>query len=269
MSLFSKLLHTVQATDQPGRYTVEIDDTWVQGRTTFGGLTVCVVVHAIQKEVPNDRALRNLAVTFVGPVPVGKHEISIRTLREGGSVTHFQGEMTCNGEVAVSVAASFAKGRDSRLKVAGPALPDAPLPTALNRMPLNAHAPSFLKHFDLRFVAGSPPFSNSDDPDCKLWLTFAEETPCTLAAIVALADVPPVPGMSMMKPPGAGSSLSWYLEFPSPNALSIGASKTPWLYYDYRAQSAADGYFHNYATVWNEEGTPVLYSRQVATLFEK
>lgn len=269
MSEFSRLLSTVQASDQPGSYRVEIGDAWMQGRTTFGGLTASLIIHAIQKEVPADRALRNLSVTFVGPVPVGEHQIAIRVLRAGGSVTHYQGEMICNGDIAVSLSASFGKSRDSRLRVDGPALPSVPAPAELKTMPFNSKAPSFLKHFDLRFVSGSPPFSNSDDPDFKLWFTFLEDTPTSLAAIIALADVPPMPGMSMMRPPGAGSTLSWYVEFPNPDAINSHNGNTPWLYYDYRAQSGADGYFHNYATAWNEEGTAVLYSRQVATLFEK
>jgi acyl-CoA thioesterase len=269
MSKFLQLLNSVQAGDQLGRYSVEIDAAWMQGRTTFGGLTAALIIHAIQQQVPADRALRSLSVSFIGPVPVGAHEIRIRTLREGGSVSHYHGEMVCDGEVTASLSAAFGKSRDSRLSVSGPRMPNVPRPAELQPMPNNPNALGFLTLFDLRFVSGAPPFSNAEKPDFSLWLSFLEDTPSTLAAIVALADVPPMPGINMLRPAGAGSSLSWYLEFPNPVVDSEAGDSSAWLFYDYRAQSAADGYFHNYATVWSENGTPILYSRQVATLFEK
>lgn len=264
MSKFSQLLDTIQASNQPGSFTVEIDDTWMQGRTTFGGLTAALIIHAIQKSVAADRLPRSLSVNFIGPVSQGQHEIKVRALREGGSVSHFQGEMVCNGEVAVSLSVSFGKSRESRLKITGPSLPPVSAFADTSPMPKREGAPGFLQHFDLRFVSGAPPFSGADEADFSLWLGFKDDTPSNLAALVALGDVPPMPGLNMMKPPGAGSSLSWYLEFP--NHLS---EDTQPLFYDYKAQSGANGYFNNYATIWAADGTPVMYSRQVATLFEK
>jgi acyl-CoA thioesterase len=269
MSKFATLLKTIEASNQPGCFRVSIDDSWIQGRTTFGGLTAALIVAAIQQQVPNDRVLRTLSVSFIGPVPMGTHEIRIRALREGGSVSHYHGEMICDGEVSASLSAAFGKGRDFRLQVSGPEIPQVPAHGDLREMRHNPNAPGFLQNFDLRGVSGSPPFSNAAEADFSLWLNFLEDTPNSLPALVALADVPPIPGMNMMRPPGAGSSLSWYLEFPNPSAQLDGEENTAWMYYDYRCQSAADGYFHNQATIWSEDGTPILYSRQVATLFEK
>ena len=264
MNKYVELLQTIEATDQPSCFTVHIDESWAQGRTTFGGLTASLIVHAIMKQVPEDRPLRNLAVNFVGPVPVGTHEIRIRALREGGSVSHYQGEIVCDGNVTVTLTVAFGKSRASRFKFDGPSMPTVPSPLDLQSMPRHPGAPQFLQHFDLRFVAGALPMSGGDEPDLALWIRFNEDVTLSTPAMIAFADVPPMPGLNMMRPPGAGSSLSWYLEFPN-----YADANTQWLYYDYQAQSAADGYFNNFATAWAEDGRPLLYSRQVAMLFEK
>ena len=99
-----------------------------------------------------------------------------------------------------------------------------------------------------------------------LWLRFKEAGKLDLAALIAIADVPPMPGLNMIKHPGVGSSLSWYLEFPS---QVPSADMSDWNFYDYRSQSAGNGYFHNYATIWDASGKAIMFSRQVATVFEK
>ncbi|QQD16989.1 thioesterase family protein [Spongiibacter nanhainus] len=265
MQTFSTILDSLQAIDDD-HYNVSYDDSWLQGRTAFGGLSASLVVAAMAQTVPEDRALRALSVSFVGPATPGQHSIRLRRLREGGSVSHLQGELVCDGEVATSVSAAFGSGRSSSYLQSAPPRPDCKKPEECERLPfIQGLTPDFTQHFEMRLTHGALPGAKADSADYGLWLRFVEPTPTSIASLIALADVPPMPGLNVVQAMKAGSSLSWYLEFP---AGLDGSDMNDWWYYDYRCQSAADGYFNNTATIWDPSGRPAMFSRQVAVVFE-
>lgn len=264
---FDKLLSTVVPTSQTGEFNASIQPSWLQGRTAFGGLSTALVVQAMLQQIEPERQLRTLAVSFVGPAPAGDHVITTRTLREGGSVTHMQGELLCAGDVAVSVNAAFGKARASRIALPGPKLPSLTSPKDSTQFPyVEGLTPEFTRHFDMRLERGAMPFSGADSADFAMWVRFREAQSMTLAHLIAMGDVPPMPGLNMIKPPGVGSSLSWYVEFPA-NIPELQADE--FVYFDYRSQAAGDGYFNNVATLWSPGGQPLMFGRQVATIFER
>ena len=266
-SAFDLLLATVKGTATKGHYDVQIDPSWLQGRTAFGGLSTSLVFEAMQQQVESGRHLRTLAVSFVGPATAGEHSIVTRTLREGGSVTHMQGELVCDGGIAVSVNAAFGKARTSSIAIAGPAMPDAPAPANCKAFPyIEGITPEFTKHFDMRLAYGAMPFSGANSADFGMWIRFREAQQLSQSHLVALGDVPPMPGLNMISPPGVGSSLSWYLEFPA-DLPALRADE--FVYFDYRCQAAGDGYYNNTATLWTEAGQALMFGRQVATVFER
>jgi acyl-CoA thioesterase len=264
---FKALLSTVCASENANEYTAYVDETWLQGRTAFGGLSAALIVKAMLNQVPTDRHLRSLSVMFIGPVPAGDHRIILRELRVGGSVTHIQGEILCNGEVAATASAAFGKDRPSAITLPAPTIPSAAPPDTLEPAPyIEGLSPSFTQHFDMRMCTGALPYSQADSPDFSGWMRFKEAGELDLMALVALGDSPPMPGLNMIKYPGVGSSMSWYLEFPSELPK---VDMQDWLFYDYRSQAAGNGYFNNYATVWGKNGNAIMFSRQVATVFER
>lgn len=266
-SAFNQLLATVQAGDKAGEFDAEISPSWLQGRTAFGGLSTALVFEAMRQQLAPERQLRTLAVSFVGPAPAGAHKITTRILREGGSVTHIQGELWCEGEVAVSVNAAFGKKRQSKIHLPGPALAEVRSPDQSEAFPfIDGLTPEFTRHFDMRFEYGAMPFSGSDSADFGMWIRFREAQQLHMTHLLALGDVPPMPGLNMIKPPGVGSSLSWYVEIPA-SIPAINADE--FVYFDYRCQAAGDGYFNNIATLWSQAGEPLMFGRQVATVFER
>ena len=267
MSDFQALINSVVNNGEANQYSATVDESWLQGRTAFGGLSAALVVAAMNQQVPVNRRLRSMSVLFVGPVPAGEHAIQLRELRVGGSVSHLQGELICHDEVAVSVSAAYGKDRPSEIAIPGPALPELSDPESLAKLPyIEGLTPAFTQHFDMRIEYGSMPLTGADSADFGIWLRFPANRAIDIAALIALADAPPMPGLNVIKPPGIGSSLSWYLEFPRDLPA---ADASDWWYCDYRCQSAGNGYFHNYATIWGPDGRAVMFSRQVATVFEK
>ncbi|WP_027872904.1 acyl-CoA thioesterase [Spongiibacter marinus] len=267
MSAFDQLMAAVRGSD--GVYTANVEESWLQGRTAFGGLSSALIAQAMRSEIEPARRLRSLAVSFVGPAPAGNHQVVLRHLRDGGSVTHIQGELRCEGEVATAINATYGKDRQSAVAVEGPVMPESiPAPQDCMLLPfIDGLTPAFTQHFDMALASGHLPLSGGDSADFSLWLRFRDTTALSESALIALADAPPMPGLNMIKPPGVGSSLSWYLEFP--NAVNAGDAADNWWFMDYRSQAGSNGYFCNYATIWSPSGVPIMFSRQVATVFEK
>jgi acyl-CoA thioesterase len=267
MSDFETLMNSVVQTAEANHYRVDVEESWLQGRTAFGGLSTALVVAAMTKQAEGDRRLRSLSVLFVGPVPAGEHTVKLRELRVGGSVSHLQGELVCDGDVALSASAAYGKDRPSAVVVAGPDIPKLSDPETLQQMPyVEGLTPTFMQHFDMRIEYGQMPFSAGDSADFGIWLRFPKNRLVDLVSLIALADAPPMPGLNMIKAPGVGSSLSWYLEFPRDLP---DADAADWWYCDYRCQAAGNGYFHNNATIWGPDCKVVMFSRQVAMVFEK
>ncbi len=271
MQNFDQLLSAIKPTGEDGEYQTfhcEFGEDWLQGRTAFGGLSAGLIVHAMSLSVEADRRLRSIAVSFVGPAPAGQHTIRLRKLREGGSVTHLAGELLCNGEVATSLLATFGKARASTIEEALPAMPDnVGSPDEAQMLPyLEGLTPNFTQHYQMAFAYGSLPQTGADNCDFGVWMRFKQATQMSMAALVALGDIPPMPGINRTKPPAVGSSLTWYLEFPNDD---IQQAADDWWYMDYRCQSASDSYFHNHGTIWDSSGRAVLYSRQIAMVFQK
>ena len=84
---FSDLLDAVRSDPE-----VTIPAEWAQGRATFGGLVAALQYEALRAQVPADRPLRSLAITFVGPVaPDVPVSYQVEVLREGKAVSQLLG----------------------------------------------------------------------------------------------------------------------------------------------------------------------------------
>jgi acyl-CoA thioesterase len=82
MTSFSALLDAIRAAGNT--YHADIPEDWLQGRTSFGGLTAALCLAAAERALPDLRPLRSAQFTFVGPAG-GVVEMTPRLLRRGKS----------------------------------------------------------------------------------------------------------------------------------------------------------------------------------------
>lgn len=242
--------------------------SWGQGRATFGGLVAALVTRRMQREVADERPVRSLQISFVGPVTVeAPITIEAELLREGKAVSQVQGRLLQGGEVKLVMLGSFGGGRESAVEVAPVPAPEVPGPEALRSLPyLEGVAPAFIQHMDMRWTFGGFPFSGNPSREMGGWMAF-RETPEALtdAHLVALVDVWPPAVLPHLKRPVPASSLSWTLEFVYPRP-ALAASD--WLLYRASIDQAAAGYGHTQAQIWNQRGELVALSRQTVTVFD-
>src|SRR5450830_1493374 len=142
---------------------VTIPAEWAQGRASFGGLVAALQYEALRAQVPADRPLRSLAITFVGPVAPGvPASYQVEVLREGKAVSQLLGRVVQNGEVATLVQASFGASRESQVVVASEPPPTFKHWDECQELPyIQGVTPEFMRHLAMRWSVGGLPFTGS------------------------------------------------------------------------------------------------------------
>ena len=260
---FSALLN-----DVGNSQTLTIPASWGQGRTVFGGLSAALVYEAMRLKVKEERPVRSLAITFVGPLLVDQPiSLEVEVLREGKSVSQLLGRAVQAGEVKVLIQGSFGHARASAVKVSGLV---APAYSPWHEIPearfKPEKLPAFVRYLGVRWVEGDPPLSQSEGRRIGGWVRLRE---CVKEAIqvphlLALVDAWPPATLSHLAEPAPSSSLTWTIEFIHP----LPALTTEDFFaYQAHIEYAADGYGHIAANLWDDSGNLLALSRQVVTIF--
>ena len=253
--------------DSSGRQTVQFTPDWSQGRAAYGGLVAAVLLKAMRGQVPADRKLRSMTVSFVGPVAPEASTVTATVLRQGKSVTQVEARITQGDAIRAVAFASFGADRESGIQLAGATRPDAPDPAGMRSLPnIPGVTPTFLQHFQLCWTAGLPPFSGADSPDFAGWCRHAEPTEPDDIALVGLLDVWPPSVLPMMKKPAPASSLTWSIDLLVPESGSAGDD---WWFYDVKTQGAGHGFVQADARLWLPDGRLGAVSRQTAVVFDQ
>ena len=244
---------------------VSIDDSWKQGRATFGGVVAAIGNHAMRQLVPADRSLRSLQTTFVGPASApGTWRINTRVLRVGKAVTSVHCEIVDNGQVAAVLVGVYGAVRESVVNVRPEPVVAARAVTALNEVQGTHPSLQFLQYFAIRWSEGRPPYSGTPRTPTKAFLHHRDPAPTTESHVIALIDCIPTPAMSMFKAPAPASSLVWTLEF---FEHQFDYPHDAWWRIDTDIDAAGEGYVHQTGVLNNPDGRPVALSRQLFAVF--
>jgi acyl-CoA thioesterase len=246
--------------------SVDVPDTWTQGRTVFGGLQAALLVRAMRMRLPALPPLRSLQVAFVGPVLPGRLHLHVQCLRQGKSVTQVEARIVgTDGAIACLAIAVFGQARESALRW-GPTRPPVLLtPEASAQIPrVPGLSPAFTAFLEQRWSDGAMPFCGGATPRTQIHLRFRDEPRTDESTVIALADAIPSPGISVLRKPAPASSMTWTLEL-----LRDRVDDFPDGYWcmDAEATSAADGYIFQTATLWSPDGQAVALSRQGTAVF--
>lgn len=248
---------------------VTIPAEWAQGRATFGGLVAALQYEALRAQVPADRPLRSLAITFVGPVaPDVPASYQVEVLREGKAVSQLLGRVVQNGEVATLVQASFGASRPSEIDVASEPPPVFKHWDECQELPyIKGVTPEFMRHLAMRWSLGGLPFTGNKSRDMGGWVRLrgdVKEEPLTEAHILALVDAWPPALLPHLKQPAPGSTLTWTIEFIQPLQ---DLTTLDWCQYHVNIEHARDGYGHAAAALWSPTGELIALSRQTVVVF--
>ncbi|RBP50928.1 thioesterase family protein [Arenicella xantha] len=258
---FSELLDNLDSVS-PESWSVTITPNWMQGRTTYGGLSAALCLQAVLQEYSDLPPLRSAQINFIGPVG-GTVSIKTSILRQGRSVCFISAEMW--GEKGLGTHAVFCFGakRESRLNSDFTSRPTVPNIADSVEFFDTGQGPEFARNYDCVLASGGRPISGSKISEHYIWVRHKDRQANNLAALVGIADMPPPAVLPMFEDFAPISSMNWTLNFLSEDI----STEDGWWLMRSAAEHARDGYSSQDMQVWNSEGKLVISALQSVALF--
>lgn len=243
-----------------------VPENWMQGRTTYGGLTAALLLEAAtqgRKELP---PLRSAMINFVGPVSAPP-TLTTTTLRQGRNVTSLEARATVDGKLAATGAFSFGNAiPDTQIRQDNPA-PEAPAPEDCEPLiPAFAErfTPAFTQNFQTQLIEGDRPLSGSERGYIRCWTRHKDpESWSGLASLLCLGDILPPGIYPMLKRPGPNSSMNWLCNFLDDDPQTDDG----WWQVETTMSAAGDGYSSQVMRAWNRKGKLVIDGMQACLTF--
>lgn len=243
-------------------FAVTIPADWMQGRTTYGGMTAALCLEGVVRAFPDLPPLRSAQISFIGPAG-GDVTITASLLRRGKSVTFANGDLSAGGSLAARGVFAFGAARPSQFDLNFTARPAVTAPGDCPVYIPPGFGPSFAQHYDTRLAKGARPASAAAEHDHFIWVRHRDEGAASTVALLALADMPPPAVMPMLKEFAPISSMTWALNFLTEAPRTEGG----WWLLQSRAENAAEGYSSQDMLVWNAAREIVIAGRQSVAVF--
>lgn len=261
---FSEMLASLKQ-DADG-YGVVVPDDWLQGRTTYGGLSAALCVAAVEQAIGGKMPLRSAQFCFIGPT-FGAVHIHPTILRCGKTTTIVAVDLHANGALAVRGMLVFGAGRPSAFEYASLSPPSALEAPTDSCEPFfeGPGTPAFARHFEARQAGGAAMVSGAVSADFLVWVRHADrDAGSSLAALIALGDALPPPATALFKEPAPVSTITWSLDFP---IQPVQFPASGWLLMESRAETIAAGYSTQAMALWSPAGEAVMIGRQNVAIF--
>jgi len=245
-----------------GLWHCTVTDNWLQGRTTYGGLSAALCLKATQKNHPDLPPLRSAQVNFIGPV-AGDVSIAVKVMRQGRSVAYISAHMFGEKGLATHAVFCFGHRRESKLNRAFSTRPKVPGVSESKEFFDSDFGPSFAKNYECRLAQGGHPISGSPHHEHYIWARHNDRKATDMAALIGIADMPPPAVLPMFTEFAQISSMTWML-----NILTdtIDTEDGWWLMRS-AAEHACDGYSSQDMQIWNTQGQLIVTGRQNIAIF--
>ena len=258
---FTELCAAIQPL-RDGVFGVSVPESWMQGRTTYGGLSSALCYEAAIRMFDDLPPLRSAQISFVGPAG-GDVTMEATLLRQGRSVTFVNVDLVGPKGLATRCVFCFGAGRQSIFDKMFTDTPELPGPEDCEIVFPTEAGPSFARNYECLLAKGGRPVSASTEHDHYIWVRHQDEQASDLTALIALADMPPPAMLPMFPEIAPSSSMTWMMNFMTENPQTEGG----WWLLQSRAENAGEGYSSQDMIVWNRAGEPVIAGRQSVAIF--
>jgi acyl-CoA thioesterase len=260
MTAFTGLLAGIEAAGDG--FTALITEDWLQGRTTYGGLSAALCVEAALRACADLPPLRSALFAFIGPA-AGPVTIRPNLLRRGKSSAFVDVTLASPEGPATRATLCFAADRASAHRHLGVDPPIVPPPESCPPFFVDDRGPRFARQFESRRAGGAALMSGSKEPETLFWTRHKDTAARSTLALIALADVSPPPAMTMFTEPAPISTMTWALDLLDP----APAWEDGWYLCRAIGDSVGGGYSSQAMSVWTRSGRPVIVGRQMVALF--
>ena len=242
-----------------GGFAATIPDSWMQGRTSYGGFSAALALTAAQRLVPGMPPLRSATINFVGPL-AGEVEVRARLLRQGRNASWISTEVTSAAGVGLTATFVFMGPVESALYVS-----DVPPPAGLlapgegYQMP-DDKGPSFGPQFDRYFAL---PRQVVPQPEINWWVRARDRAGLDpMVELMLVADALP-PGVMPLIRTGPVSSMTWLINLLTP----LPQTRDGWFLLRAAGNYAEKGCSSQDMAIWNADGQAVAVGMQSIAIF--
>lgn len=239
---------------------VTIPPGWMQGRTTYGGLSSALALEAARRSVPDLPPLRSAQIGFIGPLGDAV-TVQATLLRRGRTACFVQVDMVGEAGLGLRALFVFAAPQPSGVAFEAGAAPEVLAP---GEVPV-PFPPGQLPVFTANFEYWQAQSSQSAVPaDLLLWVRLKERAGIDPhVALLAVGDALPPAALLLARQPGPTSSINWTLNFPAiPPETADG-----WWLLRSSAHHAHHGGSSQTMAIWNRQGDMVAAAMQSVALF--
>ena len=243
-------------------WSVTIPENWMQGRTTYGGLSAALCLEACLKDYSNLPPLRSAQVNFIGPAG-GKITTSSKILRQGKSTTFIEANMIGEKGLATQAVLCFGAARKSHFDLDFTSPPICPDRDDSENFFKYGPGPVFANNFECRLASGGFPISGSEAHEHYMWIRFKQDVAANASSLLAIGDMPPPAVLPMFKEFANISSMNWAVNF----VQDQPSTENGWWLMRTTAEHAKQGYSSQDMQVWNSNRELVMTSRQSVAVF--
>lgn len=236
-----------------GRATVT--DDWFSWTGLQGGLLAALCLRAAVTALDADLAPRSLTAQFLAPAAAGDLQLTIETVRAGGSSAVVA--VSAGTAARASVVAGRSRGVSTLTSVTAPVVqapedcPDLELP--LDFVP-------FSQHLHFRPATAARPLAGGDQAELIAWVRFADDTVTDAAALCVLVDAMPPALYGATATPVAIPTVDLMVTFTGAHPPEPQARE--WLLVRISTRTAAAGWCVDDSDVWNRDGQLLASARQ-------
>jgi acyl-CoA thioesterase len=248
-----------KARDTSNGFEADIPADWMQGRTSYGGLSSALALEAARRCEPDLPPLRSAQVAFIGPL-TGTVTVSATKLRRGRNAAFIQADIT--GEAGLGFRATFVFMADQASRIdhdeaqrhsRTPPAPDAKLYTGPDEF--------FTGNFDFLDVKDD----TLGPAELLRWARLRDTKEIDpMVQLMAAADaLPPAAFKLLGNTMVPVSSLTWIVNLLTPTPQT----QDDWWLLSARADQARNGCSSQRMAIWNAEGTRVAEGMQSVAIF--
>lgn len=230
----------------------------------YGGITAAQALNAVLQHPQRLGDPVALTVNYAAALADGGFVARARPARTNRSTQHWIVELLQGEDVVITATAVTAVRREHAWSGHEAAMPAAPRPQDVQRIPRQGVA--WLRRYDMRFIEGVVPqtWEGQGGPESltRLWVRDEPPRPLDFPALAAMADIffPRIWLRRATQTPVGTVSITVYFHA-TPGQLR--ATGSGYLLVQARGQGFGGGYFDHAGQLWNEAGELLATTHQV------
>ena len=235
-----------------------IPDSWLQGRTAYGGFSAALALHAAQASDEDLPPLRSAQVAFIGPLS-GPVTIRAQRLRRGRNAAFVQADVESEAGLGLRATFVFMGPVESKVDFRQGTPPTFEKPAGATAT-FSGKAPYFTQNFEF--------LDRRDDTvgpaEWLRWVRLAERDGLDpMVELIAVADCLPPAAFRLLGGPAPVSSMTWILNVLGPQPRT----EDGWWLLRANTDYAVAGSSSQLMGIWNAAGEAIADQMQSVALF--